>query len=211
MKGLLLKDYYMTIKYCRSYLIIVAVFILISLFSNENFFFIFYPCMISTMLPITLLGYDERSKWNEYIGTLPYKKSQIVTEKYLFGLIVQLFVFALIAVSRAVGMNIDGEFVWKDYIVLMSLVFILSCVSSSVCLPFIYKLGVEKGRIAYYVLICIVCAGGAVATNVYTLEVQKNISLNMALPLLCVAGIALYVLSWYLSIIFYKNREYNCG
>lgn len=41
MKGLLLKDWYMMRKYCRSYLLIAAVFIAVSLYSNDNLFFIF--------------------------------------------------------------------------------------------------------------------------------------------------------------------------
>lgn len=38
MKGLLLKDWYMIQKYCRSYILITAVFIGISLANGENLF-----------------------------------------------------------------------------------------------------------------------------------------------------------------------------
>ena len=56
MKGLLLKDWYMIQKYCRSYILITAVFIGISLENGENLFFTFYPCMLCGMIPVTLLG-----------------------------------------------------------------------------------------------------------------------------------------------------------
>ena len=39
MKGLLLKDWYMIQKYCRSYILITAVIIGISLANGENLFF----------------------------------------------------------------------------------------------------------------------------------------------------------------------------
>ena len=66
MKGLLLKDLYMTMKYCRSYLLIAVVFTAVSFVGNDNLFFIFYPCPFCGMIPVTLLGYDERSHWQQY-------------------------------------------------------------------------------------------------------------------------------------------------
>ena len=41
MRGLLLKDLYMTAKYCRAYLLIAIVFIAVSFASSENLFMIF--------------------------------------------------------------------------------------------------------------------------------------------------------------------------
>ena len=60
MKGLLLKDWYMIQKYCRSYILITAVIIGISIANGENLFFTFYPCMLCGMIPVTLLGYHFR-------------------------------------------------------------------------------------------------------------------------------------------------------
>ena len=40
MKGLLLKDWYMVVKYCKAYLLISLVFIGASIMSDDNFFFI---------------------------------------------------------------------------------------------------------------------------------------------------------------------------
>ena len=42
MKGLLLKDLYMTVKYCRIYLLIAVVFIAVSFAGNDSIFFIAY-------------------------------------------------------------------------------------------------------------------------------------------------------------------------
>lgn len=39
------------------------------------------------------------------------------------------------------------------------------------------------------------------------LYLQNKIQLNGILPIACLAGFGIYVLSWYLSIIFYKKRE----
>ena len=71
MKGLLLKDAYMAAKYCRAYLLIVAVFLIAAPFSGDNLFLMMYPCILASMVPVNLLAYDAQSKWEQYAGTLP--------------------------------------------------------------------------------------------------------------------------------------------
>ena len=149
MKGLLLKDWYMIQKYCRSYILITAVIIGISLANGENLFFTFYPCMLCGMIPVTLLGYDERSGWMQYSGTMPYAKEQIVSEKYLIGILVQLTVLLVTGIAQATKMMIAGDFALEKLAVLMLLMLVVSMLASSISLPFIFKLGAEKGRTAY--------------------------------------------------------------
>lgn len=207
MKGLLLKDFYMTLKYCRAMLLMMVAFILASLGTDDTFFYTFYPCLLSGMLPVTLLGYDERSKWSEYCGTLPYTKAQIVSGKYLMALFMQLAVIVLSAITQAVRMNSQGAFDVSLYLTIMALLVILSCFSTSITLPFMFKLGVEKGRIAYYIMFGVICVGSIAASAAFN-EI-KNVGLSGGGPtlILCAVMVALYALSWYLSIVFYKKRE----
>lgn len=207
MKGLLIKDLYMTRKYCRAYLLVVAVFIAISFAGNDNMFFIFYPCLLCGMIPVNLLGYDERSHWLQYSGTLPYTKGQIVSCKYLIGLMAHIAMLIVTGIAQAVRMSINGTFDLNNYIVLMLMILIMATITSSISLPFMFKLGVEKGRIAYYVMIGVVCAGSIVASGVFRADLQAEIQLDSILPILCFIGIGIYALSWYMSIVFYKKRE----
>ena len=92
MKGLILKDLYMAVKYCRAYALIAIVFLGFSVVNGDNMFFLFYPCLLCGMIPVNLLAYDERSKWLLYSAALPYSKTQLVTAKYLIGLMAQLVV-----------------------------------------------------------------------------------------------------------------------
>lgn len=207
MKGLLLKDFYMVMKYCRSYLLIAPAFIAISFMSEDNLFFVFYPCFLCGMIPVNLLGYDERSRWLQYSGTLPYTKTQIVSSKYLIGLIAQVAMFLIVGISQVIRMNMNGIFRFEDFMVLMLMVFIMSMIFSSIGLPFIFKLGVEKGRIATYVMIAFLCAGSPIASTLFGSVQQNTIQLNSFLLRFSIVGIGIYALSWYLSIVFYKKRE----
>lgn len=207
MKGLLLKDWYMVKKYCRAYLLIAIVFIAISFFSDDNMFFVFYPCLLCGMIPVNLLAYDERSHWMQYSGTLPYTKTQIVSGKYLIGLLAQLTVLAATGIAHGVKMYAAGNFVLGDFAVLMLLMLIVSTLSSSICLPFVFKLGVEKGRTAYYVMVGFVCGASILASGILRGQLMGEIQPDLILGLLAIVGISVYILSWYLSVMFFKKRE----
>lgn len=46
MKGLLLKDLYMSVAYLKSFLFVILVFLGVSAFEEDNWFFVMYPVMI---------------------------------------------------------------------------------------------------------------------------------------------------------------------
>lgn len=206
MKGLLLKDLYMIGKYCRMYFVIAAVFIAVSLVGNDNMFFVFYPCLLCGMIPVNLIAYDERSRFVQYSGTLPYTKAQIVSAKYLIGLIFQTATLLITGIAQAFKMSANGSFVTADFLVLMLCMLSMATVTSSICLPFIFKLGAEKGRTAYLVTIGFI---GAVIMT-YGLSGGRlgvKVNANLTFGILGLAGVCLYILSWCLSISFYKKRE----
>lgn len=73
MKGLLIKEFYILIKYCRMYIYIVALFTVLSFVSPvTNMFIIMYPCAFCGMIPIALVSYDKAFRWDCYCMTLPY-------------------------------------------------------------------------------------------------------------------------------------------
>lgn len=192
--------------YCRGYLLIAVAFIALSFFS-DNMFFAFYPCILCGMIPVNLLAYDERSRWTQYSATLPYTKTQIVSGKYLMGSLAQLTILVLTGVGQAVKMSGTGGFVFGDLTVLMLLMLIVSTLSSSICLPFVFKLGVEKGRTAYYIMIGFVCAASVLAASIIRGQRMSEIQPDLILTLIAVIGIGVYILSWYLSVAFFKKKE----
>ena len=195
MKGLLLKDWYMMKQYCRTYPVIAVAFMALSLVDSDNLFFVFYPCLLCGMIPVILLGYDERSGWVQYSGTMPYTKIQIVSEKYL------------IRIAQAVKMTLTGGFILGDFAVLMLLMLTVSTLASSIPLPFIFKMGVEKGRAAYYVMIGFVCGVSVLISGFLKGQPAAEIKPNWVLEILAVIGIGTYLFSWYMSVVFYKKRE----
>ncbi|MBR6571069.1 MAG: ABC-2 transporter permease [Clostridia bacterium] len=207
MKGLLLKDWYMMKKYCRAYLLIAVVFIAVSFFNAENMFFVFYPCLLCSMIPVNLLAYDERSRWMLYSCTLPCSKAQLVSAKYLIGLFSQAAILLATAVAQGMRMALNGCFQLQEFVFLLMMLFTIATISSSISMPFVFKLGVEKGRIAYYVMIGFVCAASIVASKLFQSDLQAQVRPNLPLTALALAGVGAYALSWALSIRFYQKRE----
>lgn len=209
MKALLLKDFYMAAKYCRSYLLIAAVFIAIMVMNDGkmSMFYVVYPCLMCGMVPVNLLSYDERSGWLKYSAALPYTKLQIVSGKYVIGLIMQGAMLIVTGIAQGIKMSVQGGFELGSYLLVMVTVLLLSVLSSSLSLPFVFKLGTEKGRTVYLLAVGAVC-GISVASSVASNSISK-ISMHSSLitPLLCLLSVGVYALSWYLSYLFFKKRE----
>ena len=79
--------------------------------------------------------------------------------------------------------------------------------TSQILAAAINKLGVEKGRAAYYSMIGLVCAGSVVSSTYLLKDAIETLEINSILPILCLASVGIYFLSWYMSIVFYKKRE----
>ena len=157
MSGLLLKDFYLLKKYGRGYVVIAAIFVAVSFMNPENLFFFFYPCVISGLVPITLISYDEREKWTVYAGTLPVTRAQMVSSKYWISLITGGIVMALMAAGQTFARVRNGG-LGPDYAVtLLGMISVILLVPALI-LPFVFRLGAEKGRIAY-VVVLVVAAG----------------------------------------------------
>lgn len=203
MKALILKDLYQLKAYCKSLLLMVGVFTLVIPFSDGNLFFCIYPVMMISMLPMTLLSYDERTKWNSYCAALPFRRSQIVTAKYLLCLLLTLPMALLVLGLSAIRIAVSGSGQWNALAVLAVSLLVMSTLSSSLSMPFLFRFGVEKGRLLYIIIVCIAC-GSSFAVQDLTAAVVLPVPVLPVMVLLC-AGI--FVLSWRLSIGMYEKIE----
>lgn len=186
---------------------IAVVFGLVSLVSPGNSFFLFYPCMICGMIPVTLLGYDERNRWNEYSGTLPYSRAELVSVKYLIGLICQSAMMLLILLGYVIKNTIAGTFHAEEFLSIVWILISVSLLATAISLPFIFKFGIEKGRVAYYISLGIIAALCVLGSGFVSGDLTGGASAPFALPAACGVSLALYALSWYCSVRFYQKRE----
>ena len=209
MKALIYKDLLAVWKYCRTYLFMCGVFLLSSVFIDEYSFMQIYPLIFMGMLTNTLIAYDERDKWDRQVLTMPITKKQYVSSKYLTGLILQGTVLALTAIAHALQLHRSGGFLWDSFLMDVAMMLMLASAAPSLILPFIFKNGSEKGRMAY--LIILGATLGVAVAGAIILEKMNLLHATMELPvpaLVTAAAVGLYPLSWLLSIHWYERREF---
>ena len=208
MRGLLLKDFYLIRKYCKGYAAVVILFLVVAFISPENPLFFFYPCVFSALISVTLIAYDEREKWTTYAGTLPVTKAQIVSSKYCISLISGGVVMALVAVGQAVSRIRNGS-MGADYGIYLSIMICIIFLIPAFILPFVFRLGAEKGRIAYVAVLvaAAVCVGAFMGTR--DIPLVSGLSVNTAWAvILPLASAAVYVISWLLTVRIYEKKEF---
>ena len=207
MRGLLIKDFYMLRKHFKMYLLIDVLFIAVAFFSADNIMFVALPIMLAGIIPITLLAYDERSRWTEYCGALPYSRAQIVSAKYLVGLALQTITSIVVLIVLIIRNNEFSFNTLEELIASVAAMFIASFIMPTICMPFSLKFGTEKGRIIYYVVIAAIAGFIALAVESTDDIPRKLDSLAGLMPIISTGLIVLYALSWLLSVAFYNYKE----
>lgn len=209
MKALIYKDLLTLWKNLRMYLLMCVIFQLASLGGESFTFMRFYPLILVSSLPHTLIAYDERSGWEKYALCLPASRKQLVSSKYLVGLLLQSGILLIAAVTNLFLAMEDGYFDAFGYCFELGLNLALGVCVMCVALPATFKMGSEKGRlvntISYGVLAAVlvitVILGSSLGLPDFTLNEWGMI------PVLLIPVIALPA-SWLLSIRWYENREF---
>lgn len=204
MKGLLLKDLYVTLRYCRLSFLIDLLFVTVSFFVGEDFAFFLFPVVLfSGVIPITLLGFDEKFKWEKYSGALPYSSAQIVSEKYLFGIIVQALTAGLVFIAILIRMNTVGGLTLSDAGCIIGALSLISIILPALNFPLCFGLGVEVGRNIYFITICVLSA--------IIWQIVSRVGLpEITDALIWIAVgvvVVVYAMSWLVSIAVYGIRE----
>lgn len=101
MKALLYKDFRVMWKQMKAFLLLIAIFCLIpNQALNLSAFFVVYAGL---MLPMSLMSYDERAKWDTFAAMLPYASREIVLSRYLGGWLCVVLLALVAALAGLAG------------------------------------------------------------------------------------------------------------
>ena len=196
MKGLLLKDYYVVTRTCKVQLLVNVVFIIVAIIANANdhIMILAMPVLIAGDIPITLIAIDEKSRWTEYSGALPYSTAQKVLSKYITGLIYVLLVCGIMFLA-ALCFN-GSEF---PLTFMFSLALAGALLIPSLMIPLCYKFGVNNGMLIFLILLFIIMF---IFQSIFSTEEISAFLLKCAeipAPIFVLAGIAVYGASFGIS------------
>ena len=189
MSALLLKDYYVIFRQMKIFLLLILVFSCI-----PGTFYSTFAVVYASMLPYTALAYDERSRWDQMAAMMPYSARDVVLSKYLFGWI-------------AVAVSAAATFVLQTILSVIWLSDVEGPSILDITLPMMFRFGVEKGRLAMFLIIFLVCASAGGIATIEQSSLDGGFYLSLSLVPAAIAAVVLTVVSIPLAIRFYGRRS----
>ena len=205
MKALLRKDLYELVTSMRSVFLILAVFCVVGMLNPGSSFLLSYPVLLTGAMATTFISLEERCGWMVQCGTIPVNRKQIVMEKYLF-------MFLLLAAGAAVSTICFATYLLRGVMSGgLAQIFVqylgAGLMMPTLLVPLAYKFGTEKGRYVMMLLLVVVIV--LVMSNSEKGSVNMGSFLPAAFPsiLFLVFALVLYVISMFISIRIYENKE----
>ena len=173
-------------------------------------------------MSLSTFNYDEISKANKYILSLPTTRKEIVKEKFILAIGATILGGILGFLLTAVVANVMNYVRPENTIPIDYESLITTTIGGmwgislmqSIQIPSIFKWGAEKGRIQMFVLLFILIAIGAGAGF---LIMKSNLSIDMemlnnfinkfGLIVLIALMVIMYFISYKISYKIYKNKE----
>ena len=212
MKGLLLKDAYQMWCYTRWIILVSIAMMLMGMFfmKDGSNFFMLYGGLLLGMSPISLLAYDQGSRFSVCSAALPVTKEQLVGGKYLIGLCGMALAELLSMAALAAAQLLWGTVSVQITVATLIQVAMLTLLDNIILLPLFYRFGYEKAKYVYYLSIGMLgnFMGYFVSSGDSALDsiLPANGSL-LVLVVVLAAVLALYALSWRLSVAWYGKAE----
>ena len=201
MKALILKDTYVIWRQMKYFLVLILLFSALPSGFNNAFAVIY-----TSMLPYTALAYDERSEWDQLAAMMPYSPRDVVLGKYVFGWLcigaagvlsglIQIIVCLLVKQRFLPG------------VLALSVLGALCILALS--LPLMFRFGVERGRLAMFLIIFLVCGGAGALASIADGMLHGNGFASQApvTAIILLIAVVLTAVSVPLSLRFYAKRQ----
>lgn len=214
MTGLLIKDFF-SIRKTAAFMILLSILytVLGALPSGFDSSFSSAFCFLyMSVLPSTALMLEEKSHWGEYAVMLPVSRWKMVAEKYLLAVICLLLSVVIYLgcnfTSRAVGPAVISN---RDLFQLTEVGLCVGMLLPSVGLPWVFALGMAKGRIFMLGTTALIAGGiggliGAFGEEGSILPMLGRLGGDPALILLGIMAVV-FCLSMLLSMGLYQRRK----
>lgn len=208
MRGLIFKDFINMKKQMKTYIMMIVLWAIISVFSESGDFFSGVLLMIPALAVTAAMAYDDRYKWNGYALTMPVTRKDLVASKYVLSFIF-ITVTAMVSLiwQLVMGEGISGSLESSAIIAAVAMLI------NGTAIPIFFYFGSEHGRIVFFAAAVIigissmgiieevVMADGSVKH--YHVPTAGEISL---LALACAAVVA--ALSVFVSLRIYGSKEF---
>ena len=200
MLGLILKDLKNVAGQAIYYLAILAILYVVAFLTKNVYFYAGAVVFFSISVPVSAIAYDEKDVWDAFALAAGMRRRDLVLSRYLLCLFVALFLF-LLSVAFCAVEEMRTQETLAVFLAYGGITFLVS----DFLLPFVLKVGTEKARAAFTVMIvCVLALGGGVAVLTQSLPGGALLASCILLALGVFGG----VVSYYVALRLYSAKVF---
>ena len=211
MKGLLLKDFCILKNQMKLMVVFVIFYAIWAVAAKMPTMMGTMVILLSIMMPISSMSYDEAGQWYRYAFSLPIPRRTLVLSKYVLGFLVSLGGLVVSAIGNIIILALtNGENAWESWLTIIGFLE-LGVIFLSIIIPILFKYGVEKGRL--FIVVIAVIPSLLVALLGSTLKTSGTLMPSAELlqailyssPLFT---LAIFLISFRISVGICRKKEY---
>ena len=211
MKGLLLKDFCILKKQMKLMVVFVIFYAIWAVAAKMPTMMGTMVILLSIMMPISSMSYDEAGQWYRYAFSLPIPRRTLVLSKYVLGFLVSLGGLVVSAIGNIIILALtNGENALESWLAIIGFLE-LGVIFLSIIITILFKYGVEKGRL--FIVVIAVIPSLLVALLGSTLKTSGTLMPSAELlqailyssPLFT---LAIFLISFRISVGICRKKEY---
>ena len=208
MTGLVYKDLMVMKKTLALYMVIFAVYGYMSIAYDQGGLLFAMVLILSSMVPVSTIAYDERSKWDRIANTTPLSSKEIVTAKYLLAILLDA---GSVAVCFVIYL-FDKRIPLTENLMMCYILMLMGMFYQALLLPVNIKFGAEKGRnimmaIMFVPVLIIIMIGKTGIVDIAAIEMFLTNNENLLPYIFTSAVLVVYAASIALSVKIYENKD----
>ena len=206
LKGLILKDLYLVRIQILIVAIMLAVYIVMALISSGGgsigTFTGTYSVVVMSLLPVTILNFDEKSKWGRYSAAMPVSRRANVLSKYIIMIVLSVINAAVIGLVYTLS---------KESARMIFIVFILaaSLTTGSVVTALGYKFGSTNARFIFTAVIFVAVISAVAVAGGISISFGNELGSGLTIAALIFLAVSALVClaSYMISAHIYENKD----
>ena len=208
MLGLVYKDLMVMRRTLLLYGAMGIVYGIIALYGDQYGMVFALMMIVSAMVPISAISYDERSKWDKIVNTMPLSRKEIVLSKYVLAILLT----AISSVIIFAFYMLVPEMPLEEKAVITAVMAMMAMIYQAALMPVMFKFGSEKGRTMMLAILFVPAVLIFAIGEMNIIDVNTAISFlerNEAMIPYLMAGFVLviYSLSMALSVKIYEKKD----
>ena len=186
--------------------IVLAVYIVMALISSGGgsigTFTGTYSVVVMSLLPITILNFDEKSKWGRYSAAMPVSRRVNVLSKYIIMVVLSVINAAVIGLVYTLS---------KESARMIFIVFILaaSLTTGSVVTALGYKFGSTNARFIFTAVIFVAVISAVAVAGGISISFGNELGSGLTIAALIFLAVSALVClaSYMISAHIYENKD----